>query len=41
MQEVEMVCDRIIILNKGVVATDKYANELNEKLETIFHSLTK
>jgi ABC-2 type transport system ATP-binding protein len=41
MQEVEMLCDRIIILNEGIVAADKYANELDEKLETIFHSLTR
>jgi ABC-2 type transport system ATP-binding protein len=41
LQEVEMLCDRIIILNEGVVAADKRADELNEKLETIFHSLTK
>ena len=41
MQEVEVLCDRIIILNEGVIAADKYTDELDEKLEIIFHSLTK
>ncbi|MDR1740037.1 MAG: ATP-binding cassette domain-containing protein [Bacteroidales bacterium] len=41
LQEVEAVCDRVVILNKGVVAADKAKNELDQKLETIFQNLTK
>jgi ABC-2 type transport system ATP-binding protein len=41
MQEVEMLCDRIIILNNGAIAVDKQTNDLDGNLETIFHTLTK
>ncbi len=41
LQEVEAVCDRVVILNNGVVALDRAKSELDEKLETIFHDFTK
>ncbi len=45
MQEVEAVCDRVIIINKGKIAADDHLNELRKKnsnkgLEEIFISLT-
>ena len=43
LQEVEAMCDRVIIINKGeLVADDKLANlkKENQSLETIFRSLT-
>jgi ABC-2 type transport system ATP-binding protein len=35
MQEVEAMCDRVIIINKGKIVTDKYLNEIADKKEQI------
>ena len=45
MQEVEAMCDRVIIINKGNIVADSKLNELqnqfpNQTLETIFRNLT-
>jgi len=45
MQEVEAMCDRVIITNKGNIVADAKLNELqqqfpNQTLETIFRNLT-
>jgi ABC-2 type transport system ATP-binding protein len=45
MQEVEAMCDRVIIINKGNIVADAKLNELqnqfpNQTLETIFRNLT-
>lgn len=41
MQEVEAICDRVIILNKGHIVADKMMNELKgENLEELFRTLT-
>lgn len=43
MQEVEALCDRVIIINKGKVVSDSTLNQLRatgESLESIFRNLT-
>jgi len=35
MQEVEAVCDRVIIINKGIIVTDKKLNELKDNEEQL------
>ncbi|MBC7587789.1 MAG: ATP-binding cassette domain-containing protein, partial [Chitinophagaceae bacterium] len=43
LQEVEAVCDRVIIINKGVIVADDSLENLKSKggnLEEIFRSLT-
>jgi len=41
LQEVEAICDRVIIINKGELVADKQLSELkNESLETLFRTLT-
>ncbi|CAA0222629.1 gliding motility-associated ABC transporter ATP-binding subunit GldA [Tenacibaculum maritimum] len=35
MQEVEAICNRVIIINKGEVVIDKYLNELKENNEQV------
>lgn len=42
MQEVEAICDRVIIINKGILKIDKNLNELDnaKNLETIFREVT-
>ncbi len=40
MQEVEAICDRIIIINKGKIVADKLINEI-DNLENYFKELTK
>lgn len=42
LQEVEAICDRVIIINKGELVADDKLNNLtkNTSLETIFRSLT-
>ncbi|CAL2104676.1 Gliding motility protein GldA [Tenacibaculum sp. 190130A14a] len=37
MQEVEAVCDRVIIINKGEIVTDKKINELKTSTEQVIH----
>jgi ABC-2 type transport system ATP-binding protein len=44
MQEVEAICDRVIIINKGNLVKDSKISELKntgKELETIFRELTK
>lgn len=41
LQEVEAICDRVILINKGQIVADKKMTELKgEKLEDLFKSLT-
>lgn len=41
MQEVEAICDRVIILNKGKIVADRLMDEIKGKnLEEMFRSLT-
>lgn len=35
MQEVEAICDRIIIINEGKIVTDKKLNQISEKTEQV------
>ena len=35
MQEVEAMCDRVIIINKGVIVANKQLNEISDKTEQI------
>ncbi|MGY5849966.1 gliding motility-associated ABC transporter ATP-binding subunit GldA [Salegentibacter sp. F14] len=37
MQEVEAVCDRVIIINKGKIVADKKLNEMREEKEQVIH----
>ncbi len=37
MQEVEAICDRVIIINHGKIVADKKMNELREEQEQIIH----
>jgi len=37
MQEVEAVCDRVIIINKGEIVIDKYLSELKESEEQVIN----
>ncbi|MBQ3677478.1 MAG: gliding motility-associated ABC transporter ATP-binding subunit GldA, partial [Bacteroidales bacterium] len=43
MQEVEAICDRVIIVNNGkIVANDTAENvKQNKSLEDVFHELTQ
>lgn len=45
MQEVEALCDRVIIINKGKIVSDSSLNELtensNKNLEDLFRTLTQ
>lgn len=41
LQEVEAICDRVILINKGEIVADKQLSELkNQKLEDLFAELT-
>jgi ABC-2 type transport system ATP-binding protein len=40
MQEVEAICDRIIIINKGVIVEDSLLTDVTEDLETLFREKT-
>ncbi len=40
MQEVEAICDRIIIINKGVIVEDRLLSDVTEDLETLFREKT-
>ena len=40
MQEVEAICDRIIIINKGVIVEDRLLTDVTEDLETLFREKT-
>ncbi len=41
MQEVEAICDRVIIINRGHIVADKLVSEIPEgKLEELFRELT-
>ena len=37
MQEVEAICDRVIIIDKGVIVADKKMKELREEKEQVIH----
>src|SRR5680860_175299 len=37
MQEVEAICDRVIIINKGKIVADKKMNELRDEQDQIIH----
>lgn len=41
MQEVEAICDRIIIINKGKLVEDSLLSELGANLEKVFREKTK
>ena len=41
MQEVEAICDRIIIINKGKLVQDASISELGKNLEKVFREKTK
>lgn len=41
MQEVEAICDRIIIINKGKIVEDATITELGKNLEKVFREKTK
>lgn len=41
MQEVEAICDRIIIINKGKIVEDALISDLGTNLEKIFREKTK
>lgn len=41
MQEVEAICDRIIIINKGKLVEDASITELGKNLEKVFREKTK
>lgn len=41
MQEVEAICDRIIIINKGKIVEDSLLSELGGNLEKVFREKTK
>lgn len=41
MQEVEAICDRIIIINKGKLVEDASIKELGKNLEKVFREKTK
>ncbi len=41
MQEVEAICDRIIIINKGKIVEDASISELGKNLEKVFREKTK
>jgi len=41
MQEVEAICDRVIIINRGrIVADETLTGKANRKLEDVFRDLT-
>lgn len=40
MQEVEAICDRIIIINKGIIVEDRLLTDVTEDLETLFREKT-
>ena len=40
MQEVREMCDRVVILDHGVIRADKLVREV-EDLEALFHQMTK
>ena len=41
MQEVEAICDRIIIINKGKIVEDSLLSELGANLEKVFREKQK
>ena len=40
-QEIEAVCDRLLILNQGSLLFDSYLKDLDDSLESVFTKLTK
>ena len=41
MQEVEAICDRIIIIHKGKIVEDAQLADLGKNLEKVFREKTK
>ena len=41
LQEIDLVCDKIIIINKGEIILNKYKNKLKRPLSTIFNEVAK
>ena len=41
LQEIDLVCDKIIIINKGEIILNKYKNKLKRPLSTIFKEVAK
>ena len=41
LQEIDLVCDKIIIINKGEIILNEYKNNLKRPLSTIFNEVAK
>ena len=41
LQEIDLVCDKIIIINKGEIILNKHKNKLKRPLSTIFNEVAK
>ena len=41
LQEIDLVCDKIIIINKGEIILNKYKNKLKRPLSAIFNEVAK
>jgi len=41
LQEIDLVCDKIIIINKGEIILNEYKNKLKRPLSTIFNEVVK
>ena len=41
LQEIDLVCDKIIIINKGEIILNEYKNKLKRPLSTIFNEVAK
>ena len=41
LQEIDLVCDKIIIINKGEIILNEYKNKLKRPLSTIFKEVAK
>ena len=41
LQEIDLICDKIIIINKGEIILNKYKNKLKRPLSTIFNEVAK
>ena len=41
LQEIDLVCDKIIIINKGEIILNEYKNKLKRPLSIIFNEVAK
>ena len=41
LQEIDLICDKIIIINKGEIILNEYKNKLKRPLSTIFNEVAK